>query len=55
MNMINILGIKEQIEIWDQKLNSLAFKMDSPWTGMIIFVVLLVAAVLAINAFSSKR
>lgn len=53
--MINILTIKEQIEIWNEKLNSLASRFDSPWTGMALFIILLVAAVVAINAFSSKR
>ncbi|MDO4996860.1 MAG: hypothetical protein Q4E69_06740 [Bacilli bacterium] len=53
--MINILGIKQQIEIWNEKLNSLASNFDSPWAGMAIFIILLVIAVLSINAFSSKK
>ena len=53
--MIYILGIKDQIEIWNDKLNSLASRFDSPWTGMALFIVLLVAAVLAINTFTSKK
>lgn len=53
--MIYILGIKEQIDIWNEKLNSLASRFDSPWTGMLVFIVLLAIAVISINAFSSKK
>lgn len=53
--MINILTIKEQIEIWNEKLNSIASNFDSPWAGMAIFIILLVIAVIAIKAFSSKK
>lgn len=53
--MINILSIKEQIEIWNDKLNSFTGQFDSPWAGMVIFIGLLAIAVISINAFSSKR
>lgn len=53
--MLSVLSLKEQIDLWNDKLNSIANNFDSPWTGMILFIVLLVIAVIAINAFSSKN
>lgn len=53
--MLYILSIREQLEIWEEKLDSLASYLDSPWAGMLIFTILAVSALIAINSFSPKK
>ncbi len=49
-------SFKKTIENLDEKLDAFTKTyMDSPWAGMIIFLVLLVFAYIAINGYMKNR
>ena len=49
-------SMKKTLESWDEKLDSFTKTyMDSPWAGMVIFLVLLVFGYIAINGYMKKR
>lgn len=53
--MIQLLfDFPSYIKEWDEKINSLLYKIDSPFTGMIIFIVLLAISFIAIRSYSGK-
>ncbi|MBQ8132239.1 MAG: hypothetical protein IJ193_07090 [Bacilli bacterium] len=55
MNSYIYLLVPKFIEDIDKKLDALASKYDSPFTGTIIFITIMVVAFAAIRSFSSKR
>ena len=49
-------SFKKTIENWDKKLDSFTKTyMDSPWAGMVIFLILLVFMFFAINGYMKNR
>ncbi len=52
--MINLLSLTSVLEEIQKQLDKLAYKMDSPFTGMIIFIVLLTVSFIVIRSYSSK-
>ena len=45
-------GLKKTLENWDEKLDAFTKTyMDSPWAGMVIFLVLLVFGFAAISGY----
>ncbi len=54
MNNYIYLLVPHWIEVWDDKLEALVEKYDSPYTGSIVFVVLLIIMFAAIRN-SSKH
>ena len=53
--MMLLFNMKEQIEIWNKQLNHLADTFfDNPFTGMAVFIVLLVISFIAIKSYSGK-
>ena len=45
-------GLKKTLENWDKKLDAFTKTyMDSPWAGMVIFLVLLVFGFAAISGY----
>ena len=49
-------SIKKTLEQWDAKLDAFTKTyMDSPWAGMVIFLVLLVFSFAAIAGYMKKR
>lgn len=53
--MFNLLFTMPQfLEDLDKKLNSLAYKFDSPFTGSVVFIVLLAIAWIAIKSYSKR-
>ena len=45
-----IMSISSTIKEWNNKLNELASYLDNPFSGMVIFIVLLAAATIAIRS-----
>ena len=54
--MFNILFSKTSfIDDWNSKLNALADKyFDNPFSGMLVFIILLAAGCIAIRSFSKR-
>ncbi len=54
--MLIAQSLKKTLEQWDEKLDSFTKTyMDSPWAGMVIFLVLLVFGFAAIGGYMKKR
>ena len=54
--MLIAQSLKKTLEQWDEKLDSFTKTyMDSPWAGMVIFLVLLVFGFVAIGGYMKKR
>lgn len=54
--MLIAQSLKKTLENWDEKLDAFTKTyMDSPWAGMVIFLVLLVFGYIAINGYMKKR
>ena len=54
--MINLsVNLSSYIDELDKKLNALAERFfDNPFTGMLVFIVLLVISCIAVRAYSKK-
>ena len=51
-----LLSLESVLEDWDEKLDAFTKTyMDSPWAGMVIFLVLLVFGFVAINGYMRNR
>lgn len=51
-----LLSLESILEDWDEKLDAFTKTyMDSPWAGMVIFLVLLVFGFVAINGYMRNR
>ncbi len=49
-------SIQKTLEQWDKKLDAFTKTyMDSPWAGMVIFLVLAVFGYIAINGYMRNR
>ena len=54
--MLIAQSLKKTLEQWDEKLDTFTKTyMDSPWAGMVIFLVLLVFGFFAIGGYMKKR
>lgn len=53
--MIYLLSFAEQIDKWDKQLNDLADQLfDNPFSGMVVFMVLLVISIIAVRGYAKK-
>lgn len=53
--MINILSLSSQIGELDKKLNAIADQFfDNPFSGMVVFIILLVIGWIAVKSYASK-
>jgi len=55
-NIFTLSKIMSKLEEWNEKLDVFAAKnLDSPWIGMVIFLVLMVFAFVAISGYMKNR
>ena len=55
-NIYSLNKIMDKLEEWNEQLDVFAAKhMDSPWFGMVIFIVLLVFGFAAIAGYMKNR
>lgn len=53
--MIYILSFTELIKRWNEQLNDIADELfDNPFSGMAVFIILMVISMIAIKSYSKK-